>query len=147
MTRVNGRSPLRTIHQKGCPVNGEHSDAAKKIADTYNLHRAAQGYDCIGFWFAAALQDGSTDGVLYDSKQSAIMHQHHNENFYTYIQIVPSTMHVCEAETMIRIARMLYDKGWRMTDGSSRVDLIRRLTIEDQIALANGVVTNIRRSR
>lgn len=138
----------RYDHQMRCPIEnrngfGDHSDAAKRIADTFSLHRLADPYGNIGCWFAAALIDGSTDNVLYDSKQDAIAHQHHNENYYTYIQIVPSSMTACEAEIMLKIARMAYDGGVRRTDGDSRMDLIRRLGWEDQTALSNGKVTNI----
>src|SRR5256885_1144232 len=119
-------------HQLRCPREnwtplGGHSDAAKRISDTYNLHRIADPYGNVGYWFAAALATGQSDMVLYDSKSTAIRHQHHNENYYTYIQIVPSTMTPCEAEIMLQVARMAYDNGMRRTDGDSRIDLIRRL--------------------
>lgn len=129
-------------HQRGCPLPGEHSDAAKKVADTYNLHRVAQGYDAIGCWFASALEDGTTDGTLYESKKTAIKHQKHNEEYYTYIQIVPASMTICDAEVMLKVARMAYSKGMRLSDGDSRMELIRRLTREDQIAMSKGIVTN-----
>lgn len=129
-------------HQPGCPVTGEHSDAAKKVADTYNLHRMAQGYDAIGCWFAYALEDGSTDGMLYESKQHAIKYQKNNENFYTYIQIVPASMTICDADVMLRVARMAYSNGMRLTDGDSRRELIKRLTREDQVAMSRGIITN-----
>lgn len=138
----------RTEHKPRCPIEnwtplGDHSDAAKRIVDIYNMHRVADPYGNIGFWMACALIDGSSDNVLYESKQAAIRHQHHNENYYTFIQIVPSTMTPCEAEVMLKVARMAYDKGWRITDGLNRHDLIKRLGWEDQLALAKGNVTNV----
>lgn len=139
-------------HQPRCPIEnwtalGDHSDAAKRVSDIYSLHRIADPYGNIGFWIACALADGSSDMVLYETKQKAIRHQHHNENFYTYIQIVPSNMTACEAEVMLKIARMLYDKGWRVTDGLSRHDLIKRLGWEDQNAQSKGIVQNLRIGR
>ena len=138
----------RTMHQPRCPIEnwtalGDHSDAAKRIADIYSLHRLADPYGNIGFWIACALADGQSDMVLYETKSDAIRHQHHNENWYTFIQIVPSTMTPCEAEVMLKVARMAYDKGWRITDGLSRHDLIKRLGWEDQIALSRGTVQNV----
>lgn len=140
------------MHNRHCPIENRtglnlHSDAAKRVTDVYNLHRVADPYGCIGFWIACALADGSSDGVLYETKQDAIRHQHHNENYYTFIQIVPSTMTECEAEVMLKVARMAYDKGWRITDGLSRHDLIKRLGWEDQSALSNGIVTNVEYGR
>jgi hypothetical protein len=130
-----------------CPIENRtglnlHTDAANRIADTYSLHRIADPYGNIGSWFAAALSDGTTDNVLYDSKRAAIRHQHHNENYYTYIQIVPSMMTPCEAEVMLRVARMLYASGGRISDGFSKYELIKRLGWEDQMALSKKIVTN-----
>lgn len=123
------------MHDIGCPSKAkEHSDAAKRISDTYNLHRVAKGHDAIGYWFACALQDGTSDNVLYDSKPDAISHQHNRENYYTFIQIVPTGMSICDAAIMLDVARRIYDKGGRMSDGYSRHELIRRLSREDQFA-------------
>lgn len=135
-------------HQPRCPlINrngfGDHSDAAKRVSDIYLMHRVADPYGNIGKWMACALADGSSDNVLYDSKQDAIRHQHHNENWYTFIQIVPSTMTPCEAEVMLKVARMAYDAGGRISDGFSRHDLIKRLGWEDQLAASNGIATNV----
>lgn len=142
----------RLMHQLHCPLEnrtewGGHSDAALRIADTFALHRLADLYGNIGQWMACALEDGTSDNTLYDSKASAIRHQHHNENYYTFIQIVPAQMTACEAEVMIKIARMIYAKGGRMSDGYSRHDLIKRLGWEDQNALSKGIVTNVRFGR
>jgi hypothetical protein len=130
-------------HSNGCPVRHKHSDAAKRIADVYTMHRLADPYGNIGYWIACALLDGKSDNALYETKQDAIRHQHHKDNWYTFIQIVPSQMTPCEAEVMLKVARMAYDNGARMTDGMSRNDLIRRLGWEDQIALSRGRVQNI----
>jgi hypothetical protein len=136
-------------HERGCPIENRtslnlHSDAANRIADEYALHRLADPYGNIGYWFACALRDGTSDHVLYESKADAITHQHHNENYYTFCQIVPSGMSVCAAEVMLKVARMAYAKGMRISDGLSRHDLIRRLGWEDQNSLSRGIVTNVR---
>lgn len=134
-------------HDMGCPSRGmPHSDAAKKLYDTYHLHRAADLYNSIGQWFAAALNDGSTDGVLYPSRKSAILHQHHEEMYYTYIQITPANMTVCNAESLLSVARRMYDAGLRITDpDDSRREPIKRLTNEDQNAFVrHGLVTGLK---
>jgi hypothetical protein len=131
-------------HDKGCPNVGlGHSDAAKRVYDTYHLHRTADIYGAIGKWFAAALADGTTDNEIYDSKAEAIRFQGHNENFYTFIQITQANMTVCSAEVMLTIARRLYDKGWRITDpGTARRDPIKRMSTEDMIDLMRGHEVN-----
>lgn len=139
---------MTDIHEPWCQSKGQsHSDAAKRLSDTYNLHRVALGLDAIGKWFAAALNDGGGDNTLYDSKYECVRHQHHNEQYYTYIKINPSTMKVCEAEVMLKTARRLYDNGMRMTDPDHKhggPDLIKRLTVSDQLAQMRGAVTNLK---
>ena len=140
------------MHQQHCPLENRiadngHSDAARRIADTFTLHRLADPYGCIGQWIACRLDDGTSDNTLYDSKAHAITFQKHYENYYTFIQMVPSQMTACEAEVMLKIARMVYDAGGRMSDGYSRHDLIKRLGWEDQNALSKGIVTNVQLGR
>lgn len=110
-----------------------YSDAAKRLADEYNMHRVAAPYDSIGKWFAAALTDGSSDHVLYPSKVECVRHQHHNENYYAFVQIVPSTMSYKDAETFLKMHRKMYDAGLKMADrDTGGKDMIRRLTQVDQ---------------
>lgn len=134
-------------HEPWCRQRAmSHSDAAKRLADTYNLHRIAGGYDAIGKWIAAALADGRTDDVLYDSKRDAVTHQHHNEDYYTFVKIGVQSMNVCEAEVMMRTARSLYDKGLRLADpdhARGGLDVIKRSSVEDQLAQARGLNTNL----
>lgn len=129
-----------------CPQKGPHSDAAKRVHDNYHLHRTADYFASLGKWIAVALQDGSSDGVLYDSKQDAITHQHHNEQWYAYIQITPANMTVCSAEIFLGVTRRLYDKGFRMVDPDHRGggrELIKRASFEDQVSLLRGKPTNL----
>jgi hypothetical protein len=112
-----------------------HSDAAKRVSDEYNLHKLADPYGCIGKWIAITLHDGSSDHTLYDRKQQAVQHQHHNEQWYAFIQIKPVTMSTCEAETYLTVMRRVYDAGLRMADPDNVTggkEVIRRLTREDQ---------------
>jgi len=141
---------MSDIHAPWCRAkHTNHEDAARRIADTYALHRMASdalGINNVGRFFASALQDGSTDGVLYDSKQDAVRHQRHNEQFYTYIKIGLWFMNSCEAAVMLKTARMAYDAGLRFADPQSKsggMDLIKRATVEDMRNLANGRVSNI----
>ena len=136
------------IHESWCPLrHSDHSDAAKRLCDIYNLHKIGAGYDAIGKWFAAALADGRSDDTLYDSKLDCVTHQHHNERYYTFIKIVPPSMKICEAEVKLVTARRMYDAGMRMADPDHRhggMDLITRLTLSDQLAQSRGVVRNLK---
>ena len=135
------------IHEPWCQERFfPHEDAAKRLSDEYNTHRVAAPYESIGKWIAVRLSDGNCDHVLYDSKRDAIRHQHHNEQYYHFQPIRPSTMDVCSAAVMIKTARSLYDKGFRLPDPDDikgGKDLITRASAEDQIALSNGRVQNV----
>jgi len=125
------------VHDRGCPVRMGHSEAAKRVYDTYHLHRSSDIHGAIGNWFAAALADGRSDGYIYPTKKSAIRHQHHQEMYYTYIQITPANMSICAAEAMLTVARRMYDAGFRMTDpDDARREPITRSASEDMFAFA-----------
>lgn len=134
-------------HQSWCQQKAlGHTDAAKRICDTYNLHRLGLGYDAIGKYFASALADGSTDNVAYDTKRECVRHQHHNEDYYTFIKIGPQTMGQCEAEVMLKIARMAYEKGLKFADPDDAHggrEVIKRLTVEDQMSHVRGLSGNL----
>lgn len=135
------------IHQSWCQqrVMG-HSDAAKRVRDVYALHQLALGLEASDKWIACALADGRSDNVLYDNKRDAVAHQHHNEQRYTFIKINPHTMNECEAEVMLKVARSLHDKGFRLADPDDAhggKEVIKRSSIEDVLAQANGRNTNL----
>jgi hypothetical protein len=126
-------------HDEMCPPRnrttlGGHSDAAKRIADEYSLHRTAGGLDNVGQWIACRLSDGSSDHVLYATRREAVRHQKHNEQQFVFLQMRPCGMSVCEAASFLRFARMAYDAGFRLTDPEHRAggrQIIPRLTRED----------------
>jgi len=135
------------IHQQRCPYKDHPHNEGQRVSDTYNLHMLADRYNAIGKWFAAALKDGRSDNVLYDSKYDAVIHQKNNEKYYTFIKIGPASMHACEGQIMLNTARRLYKAGIRMADPDHRAggfDLVKRLTWEDQLNQMRGAVTNLR---
>jgi hypothetical protein len=126
--------PVLVRHDPGCrysrPEHGGHTDAAKRMSDHYNLHRAAGA--AIGWWLAFALADGSHDGEAYPTKAEAVRHQGHNEWWCCFVKIVPSTMTVCEAESQLYMHRM--QAKLKLADRDSKrggLDVITRLNAED----------------
>jgi hypothetical protein len=98
-------------------------------------------------WFAATLSEGRSDDVLYGTKRDCVRHQHHDEQYYTFVKIAPCDMKACEAEVMLRTARNLYDKGMRLADPDHHhggMDLIKRVSVEDQLAAMRGKVSNLK---
>jgi hypothetical protein len=120
-------------HDRGCNYaresDGGHSDASRRIADGYNLHLIASRKEAVGKYLAFALADGRGDDAVYDTKADAERHQHGHDRERLYIRIRFSSMSVCEAASVLRTARMLYDLGNHQT--GNRV-VIPRLTNEHQ---------------
>jgi len=98
---------------------GGHLDSSKRCADNVNLHWAAIGYGSVGKWVAIRLRDGSSDGVLYDSKRDAVRHQF-DEFLCAYVRLIGMQMPVCEAETYLETHRRLYDRGFRLADPDNK---------------------------
>lgn len=114
-----------------------YGDAARRVADTYALHRLADPIGNIGQWFAVRLSDGTSDNTLYPSKKDCILHQHGEEQLYAYVQIVPATMTPEDAQIFLNTHRKLYDAGIRLVDpdhSAGGLDLITRVNREDQLA-------------
>jgi hypothetical protein len=128
--------PVLTKHSPHCPAAGlGHTDAAKRISDSVNLHWAA-GWDAsVSKWIACTLVDGKGGEILYDTKRDAVRHQL-DEFLCIYICLVPGGMSICEAEILIRTHRQMYDSGFRLADPDSNNggrDLIPRVDANHRI--------------
>jgi hypothetical protein len=138
--------PLLYQHDPGCrfaqEADGGHSDAAKRLADWYTLHRIAGARP--GMCFAVRLGDGTSDGAIYDDKAQAVCHQKGDPRWFAYVTINPPSMTVCEAASVIRFQRHAYHLSDVTADRDDRrggPDVIPRLTIEGrerQIAAMDG---------
>lgn len=133
-------------HTKDCPNPGlGHSDGAKRIFDTYTLHRVADPFGSQGKWFAFSLNDGTTDNVLYDTKTDAARHQP-DERWYGYVQITPARMTVCSAEAYLMLLRRMSKAGIAQVDpdhARGGRELIKRSSSEDQLAQVFGRSQNL----
>jgi hypothetical protein len=131
-------------HDPGCEYGRDpgdsgrptgHSDAARRVADTYMLHRvASRGLGSVGKVFAVALNDGTSDGVLYDTMADCIRHQRHNAKWYAYLRVGREDMSVCAAASVLKLHRDADNAGLKFVDRddpSFAFELIPRLTAED----------------
>src|ERR1700761_237741 len=106
----DGTLPALYRHDPHCTRKGmPHSDAARRVSDTLNMHWSAAlamaNWDgIIGRWVAFSLSDGTGGMQLYDSKRDAVRHQS-DENLFFYLCLVPGGMGICEAELQIRTYR------------------------------------------
>lgn len=85
------------------------SEAGKRMADALNLHVTCGS---AGRWVAIRLEDGSSDGVLYDTRGDAIRHQLH-EHLCWYECLHPRSYSTGECALTLAYARAAYDSGWR----------------------------------
>lgn len=122
-------------HDPGCKyarqADGTHSDAAKRLSDIYNLHIVAGAQR--GGVIAVSLDDGSSDGTVYDNRADAVAHQHHNERWFAYIRIGAGHMSVCEADSVMRWQRQANQlAGAELGERNGGLEVIPRLTREGQ---------------
>jgi hypothetical protein len=141
-------------HDRGCAYGRDpgdsgrpwgHSDAAKRVADWYMVHRTAGaglGLCNVGKVFAVALADGTSDGVLYDTIQDAIRHQRHNATWYAYLRVGREDMTVCAAASILKLHRDADRAGLKFVDrddSSYGYELIPRLTVEDHFRMTAAI--------
>lgn len=94
------------------------SDAAKRIADTINLMVTYNDpWDIRNQWMAFKLDDGTSDGALYDNKQQAVSHQL-DEKLCCYIcfRNVLGGISAVDAQIFLDFNRQAYDAGLHMPD-------------------------------
>lgn len=121
-------------HDPGCRYaredNGGHSDAAKRLSDTVNLHIAAGSRSGV---IACRLSDGTSDGTVYPTRAEAVARQHHSERWYAFIRLQPGSMSVCAAASVLMMQRQASRLAAADRDApNGGLELIPRLTTEDQ---------------
>lgn len=99
-------------------ASNEDLDAAKRLSGIVNSMAILYDMDTIlNSWIAVRLSDGSTDGVLYDSRRDAVRHQaHETQCAYLSLRAAPGGMQVQEAYAFLRFAREAYDAGFTFVD-------------------------------
>lgn len=125
--------PVLVRHDRGCryarQADGGHSDMAKRVSDTYNLHIIAGARR--GSVLAFSLADGTSNGDVYDNRADAVMHQHHDERWFAFIRIAEGHMSVCQAESVMRWQRQAARWAPPETgEHSGGLEVIPRLTRE-----------------
>lgn len=129
--------PVIMRHDIGCrharEADGGHSDAARRMSDWYNLHKDAGAP--VGYWIAIGLRDGASDGSAYPDKITAMRHMHGHERDFTYVQLQPVSMSVCQAASLLYMRRVTDSIAQGHSDLDDRhggLVLIESLTAEDR---------------
>lgn len=88
----------------------EEWDVARRVADAVNIHLLAN--DGARGWVACRMDDGRSDGALYDTRAAAVRHQS-NESFCFYLKVAPGGIQPKEAWVNVVAFRKLRDAGIR----------------------------------
>lgn len=85
-------------------------DAGKRLADTVRLHFAAASdiMSIVGQWCVFKLEDGSSDNVLYDSKDAAVSAMKGRSKDYCYLKITPDGISDYDASRFLHVNRNMY---------------------------------------
>jgi hypothetical protein len=97
-------------------------DAARRVTDMVRSQLAVHGVHAVGRWVAVRLEDGRSDGRLYDHKSDAIRHQT-NEMSCAYLCIPPTGISVSDSQVFLRAMRQLYESGFRLADPDKHVTM------------------------
>jgi hypothetical protein len=107
----------------------ETLDIGKRAHDTIALHVIGGN---VGKWVALRLEDGSSDGIPYDTRREAIQHQLH-EQLCCYVKVPPDGMLAEHALRFILINRALYAQGYRLADPDMPGEPIYPMTDEEML--------------
>jgi hypothetical protein len=99
-------------------ASDEELNSAKRLSGIINslviIHPIDQ---LIHSWIAVKLADGSTDGVLYDTRQDAVRHQAHEQQCaYLNLGPVMGGMDINAAFAILKFHRDSYDAGYTFID-------------------------------
>jgi hypothetical protein len=91
------------------------------MADRVNLMLIAQPWEILNTsWMAFKLEDGDSDGVLYDTRQDAIKHQLDEKLCaYFFMRTALGGVPVRDCQLFLDIHRHTYDNGRYMAEPSS----------------------------
>ncbi len=103
-------------------ISVELFDAGRRAADAINKHIHNQGWWEIRHkWIAIRIADGTSDGVLYDTKRDAVRHQHDEFTCaYLCYKGLAQGAKDTDAAILIKFHRDMYKAGFRMPDRDNR---------------------------
>ena len=114
--------PLCRHNLTVCKKCDSVEDSGKRMAERINLMLISQPWDVIcNSWMAFRLEDGNTDGVLYDTRADAITHQF-DERWCCYFSMRNALGGVdpLDCQLFINLHRQVYDAGGRLQDPEGR---------------------------
>lgn len=89
------------------------SEAGRHLSDAVREAHTRGGE---GRWIAARLEDGRTDGVLYDTKADAVRLTGNRGDDHAYLRVPPGQMPPAEATGWLDLHRRMYAAGMDLRD-------------------------------
>lgn len=121
MTQSKRPNHNHRVYLCACPHCRADMDAGKRISDALNVYVTGLGLthwrELRSKWMAFRLSDGTSDGVLYDSKRDAVAHQM-NEFQCVYISFanLAGGAKPMDCALFLNFTRDAYDAGFRLPD-------------------------------
>lgn len=93
-------------------------DSGKRMAELVNLRVSSTPWDhIVNSWMAFRLLDGSSDNVLYDTREAAVKHQPNEDLcFYLCMRNAQGGVKPLDAQLLINMQRQIHDAGGRLTE-------------------------------
>jgi len=132
------------MQRKICPLCGniicrhmEVNDAGQRMSDTVqNVRHAADWDDIKNGWMAFRLEDGYSDGTIYDNKNDAVWYMRNKASKYFYLTL-RNCMHGLspkEATLILAMTRVQSERGRYNPVPDDLRDPINPITTEDVMA-------------
>lgn len=109
----------------------ETIDAANRMRDAVNLHVVA---GVLGArerhlqWLAIKLEDGRSDGTVYESRQDAVNHTANREKGWFYVKVGAETMSEREAIIILQMSRQAFKNGVIFAEEETITPMLNELT-------------------
>lgn len=112
-------------------IDQAFADAGRRASDIINGHLVANPWDDVRDMFIAIkLEDGSSDGTLYESKADAVRHQTHEQQCaYISFRNLVGGANPKEMAIYLKFNRDAYKAGMRLVDPDNQKAPVRDLLI------------------
>jgi hypothetical protein len=115
-SHLDGKCAMDTSSRS--PIEKQLLDAGKRASDEINLRLLFTPFEELQHsWMAFRLSDGSSDGVVYETRRDAVKHQLHEQQcFYVCFRNIAGGAKPEEMAVFIKVNRDAYNAGMRLID-------------------------------
>jgi hypothetical protein len=110
----------------------ELTDAANRMRDAVNLHVVAGTFGVRERhlqWLAIRLEDGRSDGTVYESRRDAVRHTMNREKGWFYVKVGADSMGERAAIIVLQMARQAFRNGVVFAEEEPVVPMLSELAL------------------